>query len=291
MKKIIFLQGGLGNQMFQYAFYLSLKQYQIKVYCDKSIIVNQKAHNGYELENIFNIKSTNNFTIFFILKILYTLKHRFKINIDFLRKIGFNLIEDTIPSIYNQNFINSNYTYNLYLGYWQSEKYFINIQNQIKQTFSFNKNKLSPNTLKCLNDILSTKNSVSIHVRRGDFLSPKFIKLHGNICTLEYYEKAIDIINKKNPNPHFYIFSDDSEWVKKNLRIQNCTYITFNKNQDSWQDMFLMSQCKHNILANSSFSWWGAWLNSYENKIVIAPKQFLNIGDSKDLIPDSWIKI
>ena len=88
-----------------------------------------------------------------------------------------------------------------------------------------------------------------------------------------------------------YIFSDDMDWVKNNISISNALYIDWNKSENSWQDMYLMSQCKHNIIANSTFSWWGAWLNQNPNKLIIAPKKFLNTIETPDLIPSDWIKL
>ena len=135
------------------------------------------------------------------------------------------------------------------------------------------------------------KNSISIHIRRGDYLHPKFNHLYGNICTIEYYKEAITILQQKYANLHFYIFSDDISWVKENLPIVPSTYIDWNKKEDSWQDMYLMSQCKHNIIANSSFSWWGAWLNNNPNKTVICPSRFMNLNQQSDIVPEDWIQI
>ena len=92
-------------------------------------------------------------------------------------------------------------------------------------------------------------------------------------------------------NITFFVFSDDIEWVKNNLCLSNCEYVECNVGINSWQDMFLMSQCKHNIIANSSFSWWGAWLNRNTNKIVITPSRFINLEENSDIIPDTWIRI
>jgi hypothetical protein len=119
-------------------------------------------------------------------------------------------------------------------------------------------------------------------------------KLHG-LCTPEYYRIAIDYIKNNVDNPSFYFFSDDIEWVEQHLNFKdvNATYIGHNKGEKAYEDMRLMQYCKHNIIANSSFSWWGAWLNSFPQKIVIAPKRWMNIDglNTDDLIPDSWIRL
>ena len=115
--------------------------------------------------------------------------------------------------------------------------------------------------------------------------------LYGGICTEMYYAKAITYICNKIDQPSFFVFSNEIDWVKNNVDIPNPTYIDFNNGADSWQDMFLMSQCKHNIIANSSFSWWGAWLNSGQEKLVIAPKKWFNNHEINDIVCESWIKI
>ena len=140
-------------------------------------------------------------------------------------------------------------------------------------------------------DIIKSKQSpISIHVRRDDYLSSKYVSGFGGICTIEYYNKAVERIKEEVIDPVFYIFSDDINWCRENLKLEQGVFIDWNTGKESWQDMFLMSQCKHNIIANSSFSWWGAWLNSNSEKIVIAPRIWWN-GLKDDVVPDSWIRI
>lgn len=150
---------------------------------------------------------------------------------------------------------------------------------------------------KILEKITQT-NSVSIHVRRGDYYNNESaFKIHGNITTKKYYENALEFIKEKVKNPVFFVFSDEFEWVKKNLyffsNYGEVHIIDWNKGFDSYIDLQLMSNCKHNIIANSSFSWWAAWLNKNKNKIVISPKKWVNnINENKiDIIPNNWIKI
>ena len=132
-------------------------------------------------------------------------------------------------------------------------------------------------------------NSISIHVRRGDYLkNPQYF----DICNTVYYRKAIGLIKEKTDNARFYVFSDDIQWVKENLELpQNTVYVNWNMKTDSWQDMCLMSHCRHHIIANSTFSWWGAWLNKNEKKIVICPKMFSRTENLVNVMPDEWIKI
>jgi hypothetical protein len=141
--------------------------------------------------------------------------------------------------------------------------------------------------------MISSTNSVSIHFRRGDYLTnPSVMDL--GICELEYYYKCVDNLAKIVPDPHFFILSDDPEWVTNNIKINYPkTIICINLNNNDSEDLRLMSLCKHNIIANSSFSWWGAWLNSNPDKLVFAPKKWFNKTDrtAEKLIPDTWITV
>ena len=138
-------------------------------------------------------------------------------------------------------------------------------------------------------DLIHETNSVSLHVRRGDYV--KLQHIHG-LCDLDYYAHAIRFITEHLTNPHFFIFSDDIQWVTNNLKIGfSHTFVDINHGHDSAWDMWLMANCKHNIIANSSFSWWGAWLNQNPNKIVVAPAQWFADGQQTDIISDDWTKI
>lgn len=178
------------------------------------------------------------------------------------------------------------------VGYWQSEKYFVAYRNLILKVFSFHQ---LPNGInrKLISKIKKTE-SVSIHVRRGDYVHVKTTNNFHGVCNVNYYQKAIKYLSGKLKNPSYYVFSDDIEWCKQNLGIKgNVIYVEHNLGDKSWEDMRLMSLCKHNIIANSSFSWWGAWLNQNPAKIVIAPKQWFKDAtvNTDDLIPDQWIKM
>ena len=142
-------------------------------------------------------------------------------------------------------------------------------------------------------DRIVKENAVSVHVRRGDYLTENNKWLYGDICTERYYRIAIEYIQKKVGNCILYFFSNDIEWVKKHYNLENALYIEenmFDSYQD-WYDLYLMSICKHNIIANSTFSWWGAWLNQNKNKIVVAPEKWINIFEYEDIYPKEWIQI
>lgn len=278
---IVGIAGGLGNQMFQYSFYLSLKYWLAPNNFNKIYIAPYNHHNGYELDKIFNIKRNRmtNFLFGFIKKYLkcFVLRIYEQPGID-LKRIR---IHQNKPIIY-------------FSGYWQTERYFSNIEDVIRMKFSFNLEKISERNSSLLNEI-TNKNSISIHARRGDYVSNPTVKMIlGDICGLDYYIKAIEYINSNVENPFFYFFSDEPEWVRENflhLSLTNSKIIDWNKKENSWQDMMLMSRCKHNIIANSSFSWWGAWLNKYPNKIIIAPAKWFNKTEALDIVPENWIKI
>ena len=176
-------------------------------------------------------------------------------------------------------------------GYWQSENYFESNRSILINDFSF-RIPLNARNADALR-LISSSNSVSIHIRRGDYLHNANAKATHGLCSLEYYHKAIRLIKATIGKPRFFIFSDDMLWVKAHLEPEeDCIFVDWNFGVDSYNDMRLMSLCKHNIIANSSFSWWGAWLNRNPDKVIIAPKRWFagKINDS-NIIPSSWIRI
>ena len=145
---------------------------------------------------------------------------------------------------------------------------------------------------KVLEDI-NTTNSIAIHVRRGDYVSVESVAQTHGVCSLNYYRRAIDFVTHKVENPQFFIFSDDPEWVSEHLSTGYPTsYVIHNGPEEAFQDLRLMSLCQHQIIANSSFSWWGAWLNKNAEKIVIAPRRwFLDKRNTSDMCPENWNRI
>ena len=285
--------GGLGNQMFQYAIgrALSLKR-NVPLVLDISQFDNYVRHQGFELDRIFNSKfqiATNDEIIQILgwqsaLLVQRILSQRVMSRLrrpEFVLEPHFHFWQaiDTVPS-------------KCYLqGYWQSPQYFDEYQAEIRDDFTFKLPFTGKNI--DLSDRISQVNSVSVHVRRGDYLSnKKTTALHG-LCSVDYYKIAIQKISSVQHQPVFFVFSDDITWAKKNLEIEYpCHYIDHNKGLESFNDMRLMSLCKHNIVANSSFSWWGAWLNSNQDKVVIAPKKwFATSINTGDLLPFSWTSI
>lgn len=176
-------------------------------------------------------------------------------------------------------------------GFYQSEKYFAGIEKEVREAFVFDIRRASRRSLRAMQEIKADPHAVSIHVRRGDYLLEKHWKALGCICQSSYYLNALAELEKRVKHPHYYVFSEDLNWVRRNLPLTKAEFIDWNKGEDSWQDMMLMSHCRHHIICNSTFSWWGAWLNPSLDKIVIAPERWTQTTDSADVVPESWLKV
>lgn len=182
---------------------------------------------------------------------------------------------------------------NTYLaGYWQSERYFLNIRDIIKREFTLNIPLDTENN--GVADLINTTNSVSLHVRRGDFVSDAEVnRVHG-VCTSDYYRRSIEKIADLSGEIHLFIFSDDPAWVSENYDFPwPTTVVKRNSSTEAHIDLWLMTLCRHHIIANSTFSWWGAWLSNGSDKVVIAPERWFNDPslDARDLIPSDWLRL
>ncbi len=177
------------------------------------------------------------------------------------------------------------------IGYWQSEKYFLDIAPVLRKDLILKKS-LSQKSNDALGQVQHTA-SIAITVRRGDFVTDYYINRRHGVLPLSYYEQAADAIARRVSKPVFFVFSDDISWVKKHMRLPyEVVYIDFNYPDRTVEDLFLISSCKHAILANSTFSWWGAWLNRNPLKIIIAPSRWFNLPyDTRDLFPNGWIRM
>ncbi len=287
--KIVNIIGGLGNQMFQFALYLALKNKfpdeQIKIFT--GAYKGYAKHNDYELNRVFGL-SAQEATRSDMCHLAYPyLNYRmWQIGFHLMPKRRTMLNEKIFGHYYSEVFEKSDCYYD---GYWQNERYFSDIRQEILMAYmpiSIDQRNAS------VARKLSTSNSVSIHVRHGDFLDKK---LYRGICDLDYYRTAIERMMKETDVELFCIFSNDIEWCKENIvpMLYGKDYILadWNTGADSYLDMYLMSQCRNNIIAHSSFSWWGAWLNQYPQKIVIGPRKWVNIKNSEFQLNPSWIKI
>ena len=285
--------GGLGNQMFQYAAgrALSLMTDQ-PLLLDLDGFKKYKLHHGFELDRVFNAtvciaskadvekilgwRSGN-----FIKKIIK------KMNVPLFR--GPSLVIEPYFNYWQGLLIEQDEPRYL-MGYWQSEKYFKNYESNIRNDFKFKSGLEGANHE--LSKILKKCESVSLHIRRGDYVTHKATTRILEVCSLDYYNRAIYMMSKLIPSLEFFIFSDEPEWVSKNLKIPfKTTIVSNNYGINSHIDMHLMSLCKHHIISNSTFAWWGAWLNPNKSKIVIAPRTwFVNGTDDSDLLPTEWIR-
>lgn len=291
--KIVNILGGLGNQMFQYALAVALqkKHPAEKILIDSSGFRGYPLHNGYELTRIFNIK-IQEASISEQTRLFYPLRNYR------MWQIGRRVLPHRKSVIYdaaNMAFIPGVIEHKdsaYYLGYWQTEKYFKDVRTEIYAAFRFIDFETSGKNASFADKIAESTCAVSVHVRRGDYT--KIANTQG-ICTLEYYRKALTELHRRVSPKMFVIFSDDIDWARRNLKDYfgntSVTYVDWNNGIESFRDMQLMSLCKHNIIANSSFSWWGAWLNQNPDKIVIAPSRWMNGPGWTDIIPDDWCVI
>jgi len=290
---ITHILGGLGNQMFQYAAARSFSiQNKEELLLDLRGFENYRLHSGYQLNTVFNIDPA----VASPEEISKMIGWRDKKYIKKLLKLktfsfarGQNLVIEPQFNFWKNLFSCQPNSY-LY-GYWQSEKYFKLIERIIRHDFRFRDSLDLKNSNLQMN--MLKNNSISLHIRRGDYVSNTKNAAIMNYCGLDYYERAIKYLVARLNNPIFYIFSDDIEWVRNNIRLQySHEFIDNNSGKDGYKDMQLMSSCKHHVIANSTFSWWGAWLNSSPDKIVIAPKKwFINQINDVDLVPESWLRL
>lgn len=287
---VVKIEGGLANKMFQFALYKAIAQHSDDVYIDESSFKPSWDFEDIRLSQIFDNVKADAYTPS---KFRLANRHDFfsksvkviceKLGYRYYREKGFK---------YNKYLI-QNLSTDCYLtGYWQTEKYFKQIETIIKNCFNFRP--LSDSRNIKLAAMFEQEESVSIHIRKG----PDYDKIiTKGTCEIDYYERAIDYILNAKTNPKFYIFTDNPNWVRSNIKKIEYTLIDWNPTAgvNNYVDMQLMSLAKNNIIANSSYSWWGAWLNKNPQKIVIAPRVWFNpksaIKATPDIIPTSWVSL
>lgn len=277
---VIALNSNLGNQMFLYALYLKYKALGIDVLFDIDTFYDTAYP---RIDTFFNIQmdivseAERN-----LIKDQGTQLGRRVKRLLFGSKL--KRYRDKVD-VWSPNILNLKSGY--LVGYWQSAKYWLDIDSDIRDAFTF------PDSLtEYQKDILvfiRNNISISVHVRRGDYVGNELFE----VCTMDYYKNAINTIEQKlGRGVKFFIFSNDIEWCREQFTDKEYCFVVPEKTMPyEKMDMFLMSQCKHNIIANSTFSWWAAYLNSYANKIVIAPKVWLKGKEMRDICPDEWIRI
>lgn len=288
---IISIQGRLGNQMFEYALYECLRYQGKEVYVDLACNRQHDEDKGIMTDVQYNLG---------IFQPQYEIADprivqewlMDGVNRNFMKRWEYRFFinhckyyQEKKPGCYDANVFRLEQVY--LCGYWQSEKYFCNIAPQIRKIYQF-PNSFSKYQKELLDKIKKT-NSVSLHIRRGDYLQHP--EIYGN-TNLNYYAEAMQYLERRKENLHFFLFTDDILWAKKHFQSRNITIVERTENLiESNLDMALMSQCNYNIIANSSYSWWGAWLNQNPNKIVIAPKIWAKNSKMTDIWCDGWIKI
>lgn len=272
------LQGGLGNQLFEYALGRALA---LKNSTDLALDLSQYAKDKqrhYMLDG-------------------FSINARIATTTEIGRLIGDNRFTKKLRALLGLSHLVHEPHFAFYPkaleakdpsyldGYWQSEKYFTAIAPTLRKEIVLDK-PLSEGAAGIATEIREGT-SVSIHIRRGDYHQSQFA-----VCSIDYYTRAIEFIRTKVADPHFFIFSDDTMWTQENLTVPDATFVSGHGISDA-EELVLMSYCKHNIVANSSFSWWGAWLNQNKEKIVVAPKKWfiLDVHDTKDLLPVEWSTI
>lgn len=298
--KIVNIIGGLGNQMFQYAFAISLKHMHPDedIYVDTThfnyILIKKfkgaNLHNGFEIKSVFPNADVAQAGFFQLIKITWYIPNYFFSRI--VRKI-LPLRKHEYIQDYQNLYVSEKQMMSInedcyYEGYWQCVDNFKESRDEIIKQFEHGiPNAENENIIKKMQEV----NSVGIHIRRGDYLhEPAYM----HICDLDYYKRAIALILEKKADYTFYIFSNDMEWCKENilplLKCNSVVQMNSNKGANSCWDMILMSYCKDLIIANSSFSWWGAFLNKRNGRIV-TPKKWVNDIDNCNIWLDNWIKV
>ncbi len=284
---LVTLSGGLGNQMFQYAFLRRLVRDGHGAYPYFGKIRRSADHNGYELERVFGIG-------------LSAGAHRLDAAMS-LPVAGTVVRHALFPRKYRERGI-SDYGANAafladapgctrYVGYWQSELFFRGVEHEVRRTFRFRDDRLNGRSRALARALEGSRDTVSLHVRRGDYLATDgHISAFGGICTPEYYRAALSELSREAGPLRVYVFTDDAHWCRKNFPA-DFTVVDWNTGADSWQDMCLMSRCRHHVMANSSFSWWGAWLDDRPGSRVVAPRRWINTAAAPDVCPERWIRL
>lgn len=298
---IVNIKNGLGNQMFQYAFGKVLEmKYGEKVWfdlmrseADETPLVSRL--DVFQIEPIVEVsqKSVDPFKPFSVAYYRINKKYLLYVYFKIRRMIQpYRLITERRPGEYSKIFerIKPNGRY-YFLGFWQNASYYIGFEDKIKFFFKPKDESIYQSDIaKEISE--SSFETVSLHIRRGDYLSAGFIEP----VSERYIYQAIELIKSKLGNPFFYLFTDDPAWVKANIII-DAPYkiVEGNEQTNSHIDIILMSLCRHNIIANSSFSWWGGWLNRNDDKIVIAPIKWYSTSErnkySKCITPKEWIRL
>jgi Glycosyl transferase family 11 len=295
----VFLRGGLGNQMFQYAAGLALAKKQGTSLLLDTTFLNDRfprkqfTYRTYDLD-VFDIKPK--FTLLSEVSAQMPIPGLW-LGLDLVAIKGADifgtqkLLKEKKDYVFQEAVFNEN-TSALLWGFWNTEKYFDDAQNEVRDAFRFRPSENAA-IIAAKKEIVNS-NAVALHVRRGDYLLPKHAKVYGT-TDVSYYDRAIAYMAERVKSPTFFVFSDDIEWCRENIKTSfPAVFMTDEtRGPKASGHLELMSLCKHNIIANSTFSWWGAWLNANPEKIVVAPKAWDqgSLDQKKDVIPQGWVTI
>ncbi len=266
--RIVNFLGGLGNQMFVYALYRYLERTfpGERIYgCYRSGSLD--VHGGLELERVFNLRLPESRPLTDAFSRIYVLAKR----------LGLTRWEN------DREFTRWDVVFD---GYWLDRHFYSDVD--VSSMFRFRTENLSEDCLRMLGRIRESR-SVALHVRRGDYMEGENFGNFGRYCTEQYYHDAIRRMETLMDGATYYIFSDDQEWAKEHIRPDSAVYVDINRGRDNWADMLLMSECKANIIANSTFSYWAAMLNR-NGGAVVCPRKWYR-WDDPDIFPDSWIRL
>lgn len=295
MKLSVQLIGGLGNQMFQYSIGTIIQlETKTKVKYDIDFFKINLETEGFKKRrldlDVFDVQidvlSRQERNYFLGSGKLIALKRLIQGQPVFFNESELGFKKDW--SVISHN------TY--YLGYFQKFQFYKGYEKTLMQTFRFNTKKVSQKALE-LSNRFCEENAVSLHIRKGDYVNDDITKSVFFNLDIDYYNSAIDQLSKFHKNLKFYIFSDDIKWVVENFTLKGFNYeiVELNNPENPWEDMFLMTKCKHNIIANSTFSWWGAFLNPNPQKLIFAPKNWYydttKNQQAMQIYPNSWILI
>ena len=298
---IVQLSGGLGNQMFQYALYLALGAEGREVRIDETTEYGEHERLRHpELREDFGAQLPS-----------YRVATRKEIvaltdsYMDFLSRVRrkltgrrTKLYAERKPYVFDPAVLGLTEAY--LTGCWQSERYFADVRQEVRQAFSMDGVRLTGRRREYERMILAAEDalrtvSVSMHIRRGDYLNRQDI--YGGICTEDYYRRAMakmeEILRRRGERPQYFVFTNDPDWAEEHFAGSDAVVVRGEGKPDGSgiEDMKLMSLCRHHIIANSSFAWWGSWLSREEGRLVMAPPRFINTSDGTDMLRDDMIVI
>ena len=287
---IVRYKGGLGNQMFQYALRCNMEKAGYEVMDDLSCYRENPTSMAFKLTEVFQniiLKETKE-DINDIIERSNARKIWAKI-LNTVFPITRRYFCETRSLFYDKSVLKMKYA--CVEGYWQAAQYAKNVEEMLFERFEFPT--IQNLEIQSLINQMKKVNSVSVHIRAGDYLTAENSAIFGGICTTQYYRNAIKLIEKEVENPVFFVFSNDTEWCKENFQLDHVIWMDEDvlPPHEDWIEMYLMSCCKYNIIANSSFSWWSAFLNRNKQKVVVAPEKWFRDVDQDEVCPKEWIRL